>query len=202
MLSCFVTDDELDPSDGGPLDECGNTTRPYPLIPQVMNGTGALRQFVPRSLGIDPGRPWRDPGERAPTRRLKLRAIPIASSSKRRSAFNPASRPEGFRQYAEEAVRWARKSKTEQEKQALMDLACTWTQAAVQSEYIFGRQRQSARAQSSVRGASVVGLVRREHGYHDTCDHHHRPADSFRRRLVRPGTLVLGRSKSVKELPR
>jgi hypothetical protein len=34
-----------------------NTTRPYPLIPQVMNGTGALRQFVPRSLGIAPGRP-------------------------------------------------------------------------------------------------------------------------------------------------
>jgi hypothetical protein len=135
--------------------ECGNTTRPYPLIPQLMNGTGALRQFVPRSLGIDPGRPWRDPGERAPTRRLKLRAIPIASSSKRRSAFNPASRPEGFRQYAEEAVRWARKSKTEQEKQALMDLACTWTQAAVQSEYIFGRQRQSARAQSSVRGPQL-----------------------------------------------
>ena len=25
-----------------------------------MNGTGALRQFVPRSLGIDPGRPWRE----------------------------------------------------------------------------------------------------------------------------------------------
>jgi hypothetical protein len=35
-------------------------------------------------------------------------------------------------------VRWARKSKTEREKQALMDLACTWTQAAVQSEHIFG----------------------------------------------------------------
>src|ERR1700730_18102927 len=25
-----------------------NKTRPYPLIPQVMNGTGALRQFVPK----------------------------------------------------------------------------------------------------------------------------------------------------------
>ena len=48
--------------------------------------------------------------------------------------------------------------------------------------------------------ASVGGLVRRQHGYHDTCDHHHRPADSFRWRLVRPGTLVLGRSKSVKEV--
>jgi hypothetical protein len=48
------------------------------------------------------------------------------------------SKAEGFRHYAEEAVRWARKSKTEREKQALMDLACTWTQAAVQSEHIFG----------------------------------------------------------------
>jgi hypothetical protein len=36
---------------------------PYPLTPQVMNGTGTLRQFVPRSLGIDPGRPWRHPGQ-------------------------------------------------------------------------------------------------------------------------------------------
>jgi ribosomal protein L17 len=48
------------------------------------------------------------------------------------------SKAEEFRQYAEEAVRWARKSETEQEKQALMDLARTWTQAAVHSERIFG----------------------------------------------------------------
>ena len=46
------------------------------------------------------------------------------------------SKAEEFRRYAEEAVRWARKSKTEQEKQALMDLARTWTQAAVHSERI------------------------------------------------------------------
>jgi hypothetical protein len=39
-----------------------------------------------------------------------------------------------FRQYAEEAMRWAHKSKTEEEKQALMDIARTWTQAAVHSE--------------------------------------------------------------------
>ena len=47
------------------------------------------------------------------------------------------SKAEEFRQYAEEAVRWARKSRTEQEKQALMDLARTWTQAAAHSERIF-----------------------------------------------------------------
>jgi hypothetical protein len=46
------------------------------------------------------------------------------------------SKAEEFRQYAEEAVRWARKSKTEFEKQALMDLERTWTQAAAHSERI------------------------------------------------------------------
>jgi hypothetical protein len=35
------------------------------------------------------------------------------------------SKAEEFRQYAEEAMRWARESKTEEEKQALMDLART-----------------------------------------------------------------------------
>jgi hypothetical protein len=43
-----------------------------------------------------------------------------------------------FRQYAEEAMRWAVRSNTEKEKQAYTDLALTWTQAAVQSEHIFG----------------------------------------------------------------
>jgi DNA-binding CsgD family transcriptional regulator len=50
------------------------------------------------------------------------------------------------------------------------------------------------------KAASVGGLVRRQHGHHDTSDHHHRRAGSFRWRLVRLGTLVLGRSKSVKEV--
>ena len=48
------------------------------------------------------------------------------------------SNAEQFRQYAEEAMRWACQSKTEKEKRALIELACTWTQAAVQSEHIFG----------------------------------------------------------------
>jgi hypothetical protein len=43
-----------------------------------------------------------------------------------------------IKQHAEEAIRWARQSKTEYEKQALIELARTWTQAAVQSEHIFG----------------------------------------------------------------
>jgi hypothetical protein len=48
------------------------------------------------------------------------------------------SKADQFRQYAEEAMRWARQAKTEKEKQAYIDLARTWTQSAVQSEYIFG----------------------------------------------------------------
>jgi hypothetical protein len=44
------------------------------------------------------------------------------------------SKADQFRQYAEEAMRWAYQSKTEKNKQALIDLARTWTQAAVQSE--------------------------------------------------------------------
>jgi hypothetical protein len=48
------------------------------------------------------------------------------------------SKVDQFREYAEEAMRWARQSKTEKERQALIELACTWTQAAVQSEHIFG----------------------------------------------------------------
>jgi hypothetical protein len=38
-----------------------------------------------------------------------------------------------FRQFAEEAMRWARQSKTEKEKQDLMDVARRWMQVATQS---------------------------------------------------------------------
>ena len=37
-----------------------------------------------------------------------------------------------FRQYAEEALRGAERSETSEEKQALIGLARTWTEAAVQ----------------------------------------------------------------------
>jgi hypothetical protein len=47
------------------------------------------------------------------------------------------SKADQFQEYAEEAMRWARQSKTEKERRALIELACTWTQAAVQSEQIF-----------------------------------------------------------------
>jgi hypothetical protein len=44
------------------------------------------------------------------------------------------SESDQFRQYAEEALLWATQSKTEEEKQLLLELVCSWTQAAVVSE--------------------------------------------------------------------
>jgi hypothetical protein len=39
-----------------------------------------------------------------------------------------------FRQYADEALRWAEKSTTEKERRSLLELARTWSQAAYVSE--------------------------------------------------------------------
>ena len=44
------------------------------------------------------------------------------------------SEAEQFRQYAEEAMRWASESNTDEEKRTLIELACTWAQAAAESE--------------------------------------------------------------------
>jgi hypothetical protein len=67
------------------------------------------------------------------------------------------SKADQFQQYAEEAMRWAGRAKTENEKQAYIDLARTWAQAAVQSEHIFGVADGPARNQSPVR-APLVGV--------------------------------------------
>ena len=40
------------------------------------------------------------------------------------------SESDQFRQYAEEAMRWVAQSKTEEEKQLLIELLWTWTAAA------------------------------------------------------------------------
>jgi hypothetical protein len=61
------------------------------------------------------------------------------------------SKADQFRQYAEEAMRWACQSKNEKEKQALIELARTWTQAACQSESAVVINYRSARAQGLVR---------------------------------------------------
>jgi hypothetical protein len=44
------------------------------------------------------------------------------------------SKPDEFRQYAEEAMRWACHAKTEKEKRNLLELARTWSQAALASD--------------------------------------------------------------------
>jgi hypothetical protein len=40
------------------------------------------------------------------------------------------TKAEQCREFAEEALRWSRQSKTEEEKKALIDLAVTWAKAA------------------------------------------------------------------------
>jgi hypothetical protein len=43
-----------------------------------------------------------------------------------------------FRQYAKEAIHGSSKAASENEKRTLIDLACTWTQAALMSERVLG----------------------------------------------------------------
>jgi hypothetical protein len=61
-----------------------------------------------------------------------------------------------FRQYAKEAMRSCCKSTNENEKRDLMDLACTWAQAALKSERVLGSSfvsspREVAQATSPTR---------------------------------------------------
>jgi hypothetical protein len=110
--------------------------REQQVIRDRINNRAPIRGGCGDRAGKEPHPCWRHPSEQfCSDCRWQRAQAPQLGGVVRRVAMSKA---EGFRQYAEEAVRWARKSKTEQEKQALMDLACTWTQAAVQSEYIFG----------------------------------------------------------------
>ena len=72
------------------------------------------------------------------------------------------SKAEEFRQ-SEEAVCWSINPRPNKEKQAFMDLARTWTQAAVLSERITV-VRQYARTQSPVRGRRKGMTILREGG--------------------------------------
>jgi hypothetical protein len=47
------------------------------------------------------------------------------------------SKAEQFREYAEEALQWSRKTKTEAARQILLGLAFTWIQAALISDRTF-----------------------------------------------------------------
>jgi len=46
------------------------------------------------------------------------------------------SKASEFRQYADDAMHLARHSKTEREQEALIDLAHTWAQVAIQAETV------------------------------------------------------------------
>ena len=46
------------------------------------------------------------------------------------------SESDQFRQYAEEAMVWVAQAKTEEEKQLLLELLCTWTAAVVVSALV------------------------------------------------------------------
>jgi hypothetical protein len=50
-----------------------------------------------------------------------------------------------FRQYAKEAMRWSAKSTSDYEKRTLIDLACTWSQAALMSERVSGSSFHASR---------------------------------------------------------
>jgi hypothetical protein len=46
------------------------------------------------------------------------------------------SESDQFRQYAEEAMLWVAQAKTEEEKQILVELMCTWTAAAAAADAV------------------------------------------------------------------
>jgi len=46
------------------------------------------------------------------------------------------SESDQFREYAQEAMLWVARSKSEEEKQLLIELLCTWTAAAVAADAI------------------------------------------------------------------
>jgi hypothetical protein len=64
-----------------------------------------------------------------------------------------------FRQYSEEAVHSSSHAKSENEKQALMDLAYTWAQAALMSERVLGVKLCFAAAQTGAEGNSPCLLT-------------------------------------------
>ena len=41
---------------------------------------------------------------------------------------------DGFRQYAQECLRWADQAKTKEERAVFLDMACDWTLAAMRLE--------------------------------------------------------------------
>jgi len=66
------------------------------------------------------------------------------------------SKASEFRQYADDAMRWARQSKSQADQEALIDIAHTWAQAAIQSETILFVHRNSPEPQATSVGRLVI----------------------------------------------
>jgi len=86
--------------------------------------------------------PWSSGGCYAKSRYAKSRRVPatnqailVQNGPKRRGRGRQKGNANEF-WHAEEATSWARQSKTKNEKQALIELARAWTQAALRSESI------------------------------------------------------------------
>lgn len=60
------------------------------------------------------------------------------------------SEADQFWPYADEAMRWARRSKTAREKRTLLELAPTWSQAALASATI-GPHTQRGQAETNIK---------------------------------------------------
>ena len=56
------------------------------------------------------------------------------------------SESDQFRQYAEEAMLWVAQSKTEEEKRLLLELARTWSKAAIVSAALVSGTQERAHA--------------------------------------------------------
>jgi len=63
-----------------------------------------------------------------------------------------------FRQYAQEAARSSSEATSQEEKDALMGLACTWAQAALMSEKVLGSS-SFPRAPPVIKGDSPCPLM-------------------------------------------
>jgi hypothetical protein len=65
------------------------------------------------------------------------------------------SKADEYRQYAADAMRWARHSTISQKsREALLDLARTWTEVAERYEHPVVVKKFSTRIESGVRGAA------------------------------------------------
>jgi hypothetical protein len=49
-----------------------------------------------------------------------------------------ASSPKEYREFAQECLRWAAETKSERHRQVLLEMAKTWTQAALEIERSWG----------------------------------------------------------------